>query len=1039
MQGYSPISTETEILEFWKKEKIYEKAKTKNKGKEKFYFLDGPPYTSGRIHIGQAWNKSLKDMIMRYKRIKGFDVFDRPGYDMHGLPTEHRAEEELGIKNKDEIQNFGVERFVEKCKEIAIMNMNLMNQDFIRLGVWMDFENAYQSILPEFIEGEWWLIKKADENNRLYLGKKTMHWCAKCGTALAKHELEYENVRDDSVFLKFQLTNKENEYLIVWTTTPWTLALNLGVMVNPDIDYIRAKVDDEIWIVAKALANVFITSVANKQFQILDEFKGEKLKGLKYIHPWFDEIQGFKEISSEKLHTVVLSTEYVDLSAGTGLVHLAPGCGPEDYEVGHREGLPPFNPLDEHGIFPKTTGRFAGLIAKKDDSKFIVLLGDSKIATTPVEHEYAHCWRCHKPVIFRTTSQWFFKIEDIKERMRELNKQVLWQPEWAGSNWFDSWIENLRDNGITRQRFWGTPLPIWRCNKCENYVVIGSLKELKELSGNIPKDLHKPWIDEITLKCVCGNVMYRIPDILDVWIDAGTTSWTALGYPQNKELFAKLWPADCIVEGKDQIRGWFNLLLIASMLSLNQHSYKAVYMHGFVQDALGRKMSKSLGNVISPYEVIDKYGADTLRYYMISSANPGVDINYNMEDMKTKNRNLIVLWNLHNYLIDLCRNYNIKIGELNINISNFGVEERYILSKLNSTIKRVTELMEHYKLDEVPNLCEDLFLELSRTYIQFIRERLSEEENVKVIVYTIAEVILGSLKLFSIIAPFVTEAIYLNLKEIFNLEEESIHLFSWPSYDENLIDKSLEENFDICKDIIQAILHAREITSLGVRWPLKEVIVVSKEEHIVKAMPVFSGVIKNYTNIKEIKVVRELEGIRLTLNADYEKISPDFNELTPIIIAKLTIESPESILSHIEKENKFTMKINDKEVNIVKEHIIVRRDVPPQYIESEFKTGFVYINRELSEELEAEGFAREIIRRVQSLRKKASLEKKDTINLLIKTDEELGRMLKPFYHHIKLRVNARTFKISELEPVKKIEFVSKEKIRGKEIIIYLEK
>ena len=659
MAKYDFKFVEPEMLNFWKENDIYKKAKEKNKGKQKFYFLDGPPYTSGKVHIGTAWNKSLKDMILRYKRMNGLDAWDRAGYDMHGLPTAHAVEKKLGLKGKDDILKLGVDKFIAACKKLCVDNMELMNKDFTKLGVWMDFENAYQSITKEFMESEWWLIKKAHDKGRLYEGLRTMTWCPDCATAIAKHELEYQTVSDDSIFLKFKVKGKENEYLVIWTTTPWTIPYNLGVMVNPEEDYVKAKVGDEVWIVAAKLAGVFIQGVADKKYSVLEEMKGEALEGLEYEHPLNDELkQVYTEIKlkSSKIFTIVLSKAYVDTTAGSGLVHMAPGCGPEDYEIGHKNGIPPFNNLDEKGVFPKEMGPFAGWIAKKDDKKFIEFLRKkgSLIESTKVEHEYAHCQRCHNPVIFRTTKQWFFKVEDLKEKMVKANEGIKWVPQ-AAFNAFDSWLKNLRDNSITKQRFWGTPLPVWRCEECKKYDVIGSAKELEKLSGKKPEDLHKPWIDQITIPCECGKEKKRIPDIIDVWVDAGTVSWNCLDYPGREDLFKELFPADFILEGKDQIRGWFNLLMVASMLAFDKPPFKSVYMHGFVQDAQGRKMSKSLGNYILPEEVVKEYGVDTLRYYMISGANPGIDINYNFDDVKLKHKNMFVFWNLHNFLIDMAK------------------------------------------------------------------------------------------------------------------------------------------------------------------------------------------------------------------------------------------------------------------------------------------------------------------------------------------------------------------------------------------------
>ncbi len=838
---YNPIKSEPEILKFWEKKKIYSKAKNKCKKGKKFYFLDGPPYTSGEVHVGTAWNKVLKDSVLRYKRMKCFDVWDRAGYDMHGLPVENKVQAKLKLEHKEDIEKYGVSKFVKECKTFALNNLKKMNIDFKRLGTWMDFDNPYMSIRNEFIEGEWWLIKKAHENNRLYEGEKVMHWCPYCATALAKHELEYKNKTDDSIFWKFKIKNKKNEYLIIWSTTPWTIAFNLAVMVNPEKDYVKAKVEDEIWIVAKDLVGSLIQGIVDKKFDVIEEFKGAELENLEYEHPFYDELKDvFEKVKekSKKIHFVILSQEYVDTASGSGLVHCAPGCGPEDYEVGHKYSIFPFNALDEYGNYSDGMGKFSGWNALQDNKKFIEEL-DKKgvlIAKTPVEHEYAHCWRCHNPVVFRTTKQWFFKIEDMIQRMRTLNSKVFWQPNWAGENWFDSWLNNLRDNGITRQRFWGAPLPVWKCDKCDNFTVIGSVKELKKYSKKIPEDLHKPYIDKIVFDCKCGNKMKRVPDILDVWIDAGTTSWTCLDYPQKENLFNKYWPADFILEGKDQIRGWFNLLLIASMVSMDKHCYNSVYMHGFVNDAKGRKMSKSLGNYISPYEVVDKYGSDAFRYYTIGGTNPGLDLNYNFEDLKVKYRNLTILYNLSNLLL---QGKDYKKPKLDI-------EEKYMLSRLNSCIENTTIAFEDYRMNDVPLLVEGLFLELSRVYIQFTRDKI--DKNPEKVYYILKEVLLNTLKLFAPIAPFITEEIYQNLKKQFKLKEESIHLFDWPKADKKSIDKKLEKNMEKVKEIISLVLAEREKEKIGVRWPLPSV-----EIYTEKNLKDFEDIIKTQLNVKEIK------------------------------------------------------------------------------------------------------------------------------------------------------------------------------------------
>ncbi len=963
---YQPNEIEEEILTYWKKKKIYETLKKKNKKGKKFYYLDGPPYTSGKVHMGTAWDKALRDSLMRYKRAQGFNVWDRAGFDTHGLPTARKVQEKFNIKHKEEIPKFGIARFISECKKLSIGNKESMANDFKRLGVWMGFDNAYMTLDNSYMEGEWWLIKKAHENNRLYEGEKVMHWCPSCSTALAKHELEYKNVKENSVFVKFPTIIKENEYLVVWTTTPWTLPFNMAIMVNPELDYVKAKIKDtnEVWILAKALANVVITAVAGKEYEIIDEFKGKKLKGLRYKHPFYEEIRHHQKTmkKNENAYRVVLSKEYVDTSSGSGLVHCAPGCGPEDFDVGKKKKIPAFNILNEEGIFPEKMGIFADLIAKKDDNKFVEVLKEKGllIEETEVEHEYAHCWRCKEPVIFRLTKQWFFKIEDLKEKMRALNKEVTWVPGWAGSRQFDSWLANLKDNSITRQRYWGCPVPIWKC-KCGKYEVIGSIKELEKKSRRkAPKDLHKPEIDKVTIPCSCGEEMKRIPDILDVWVDAGVASWTCLDYPQKKDLFEKLWPADFILEGKDQIRGWFNLLFVASMVSMEKPSYKAVYMHGFINDALGRKMSKSLGNYILPKEVVEKYGADTLRYYTISGANPGVDLNYNLEDAKLKNKNLMILWNIHNYIIDLCRTNKIKPKKLAG--KRLGVEEKYILSKLNSTIEKTTELFDNYRLNEIPWVIEELILELSRTYMQLMREKtaIGTKKEKELIASVIYKVLFDVLRLFTPIAPFICEKIYLNLKDEFKLKKESVSFEPWPKADKKRIDEKLEEQFKIVEPLIQEILAKREKVQLGIRWPLAKVEITLKEKKNVDAVKKLTEIIKTQTNVK--KVVAK-KGKRRSIKLD----------------TKLTME------------------------------------------------------------LEAEGFTREVTRRIQALRKKASLKKDDNINLHIICKGKLEECLCKFDKYIKEKCGASELTISVEKPEKKHKHTSREKVKGTEFDIHFTK
>lgn len=1038
---YNPNEIEPEILKFWEKNNIYKKAKDKNKGKVKWYFLDGPPYTSGKVHIGTAWNKALKDSIIRYKRMRGFDVWDRAGYDMHGLPTENAAQKKLKLKDKKDIEKFGVNNFIRECRKLCVENMKVMNKDFQRLGVWMDFDNAYQSITLDFMESEWWLIKRAHEKGRLYEGLRTMTWCPATESALAKHELEYKTVTDESIFVKFKVKGSANEFLVIWTTTPWTIPLNLAVMVNPEIEYVKAKVGDEVWIVASSLAAPFIKGVVEKDYEVIETFKGAELEGVGYEHPCYDELkEHFDRIKSEseKTHTVLLNSEYVDTSAGSGLVHVAPGCGPEDYEVGHANGIGPWNPIDERGVFPEGMGIFSNLVARTDDKKFTELLEKSGclIAKVPYKHDYPHGERSHAPVIFRTTKQWFFKIEDLKEDMINENKQVFWRPE-AAFNAFESWLKNLRDNSISKQRYWGTPLPIWRnTENPDDYIVVGSASELESLSGKKVDDLHIPTVDKIEIK-KNGKTYRRVPDVLDVWVDAGTASWNCLGYPQNKNLFNEYFPADFILEGKDQIRGWFNLLMVASTLAFDRSSFKNCYMHGFVQDAAGRKMSKSLGNYILPEEVIKNYGADTLRFYTIGGANPGLDLNYNFDDMKIKYRNLSIIWNVHKYILDLARN--LKLNPVNIK-PELDIEEKYIISRMHSTIREVTRMLDEYRLNEVPGKIEELYLELSRTYMQLVRDKSSGEiEEQKTVLHTVYTVLLETTKMFAIISPFISEKMFLNLKESFKLKEQSIHHFNWPAYDTKKIDAQLEKDMEVAKKVIQSILNSREKISLGVRWPLKNAVVVSEFDDVRESVKRMKKIIMRHTNVKDIQVAEELKGIRLKLKADNKTLGPVLGKDLPTFLAELALQSPEAIQKAIKKDSKYTLKVGKKSFAISQEHVKIEKEVPEHLVESEFSHGVVYLDKTRTEELESEGFAREIMRRVQDARKKAGLEKKDKVDLFIHADDYIKDMIAGFHEQIMDKCGAVNLKLSSEPPSADYKEQLGAKIKGKKLVVYINK
>jgi isoleucyl-tRNA synthetase len=1042
---YDFKSVESSTREFWEQNRIYEKAKEGNQTPDhkKFYFLDGPPYTSGKAHIGHTWNHALKDVVLRYKRMSGFNVWDRAGYDMHGLPTEHATEKELGIHGREQIEAYGVEKFIDECRKVCIRNMLEMNKVFKSLGVWMDFDNAYQPITKEFIEGEWWFVKTAHEKGRLYEGERTMTWDPTNATALAKHELEYKTITDTAIYVKMRVKDEADTYLIIWTTTPWTIPFNLAIMANPDVTYVKAKVlhdgKQQIWILAKDLMDEFIVDKMGTGYEIIKELKGSDIAGLEYEHPFASKAPIYAELKSRmpKVHTVLMSTEYVDTSTGTGLVHCAPGCGPEDYEVGHRNGIKPFNTLDEQGVL-RDLAPFNGLIAKTDDDEFIRLIDEegALLHTHKYSHEYPHGERSRQPVVFRTTKQWFLKVEDIKDRLIEENNKIAWRPE-AAYNAFNSWLENLRDNSISKQRFWGTPIPVWRStDDPKEYIVVGSAKELAELAGldKEPEDLHIPTVDKITFKRKGKDGKMheyrRIPDVLDVWVDAGTTSWNCLFYPGRPDLLKEWYPAAFILEGKDQIRGWFNLLHIASMIAFDKPAFKAVYMHGFINDSQGRKMSKSLGNYILPEEIISKYGVDTTRYYMIGAANPGFDMNYNFDDTDAKFKNMLVYWNMHNYLLELAALGDIKPKP--ISSLELGLEERYLLSRLNTAIKGMTEAFDEYRLNETPVIVEEFLLDMSRTYIQLVRDKATAgtDEEKETVVSALAHSMLDAMTLFAPIAPYFAEAMYQDLKAAFPeiCKEESIHLRQWPTSDGELIDEQLEKDFIIAKDLIGAILAARDKAQLGVRWPASQVRVDCTPVQ-AEAIRRMETLVKVQTNVKDISF--EPVEVEYVIEPNTKTIGKAFGKETQEVMA-LIARSQEDITQML-RERKSHIMLDQR--TIKEEHLDIKRQAPDKYQPGEGNVLRAYLDTTRTPELEREGYAREIIRRIQQLRKTAGLVKSDRIGVEITSADSMLRSAAE-EHSASIAERTGSTKLQLVETLTQgLEHTSSEKIKGAAFIV----
>ncbi|MFH1239887.1 MAG: isoleucine--tRNA ligase [Candidatus Diapherotrites archaeon] len=869
---------EKEVKDFWDKHDIANKVRHMNDSAEKtFYFMDGPPYATGHIHMGTALNKILKDVAIRYWRMNGRDVFDRPGYDCHGMPIEFQVEKELGFRGKHDIENYGVGKFVEKCREYATKFIGTMNDEFADLGVWMDWENPYLTLNNEYIESIWWTFKKAEEKGLLYKGTYPVHVCPRCATAVAYNEIEYTKQTDNSIYFKFPVMGKEKTFLLIWTTTPWTLPGNTGVMVHPTETYVEVEVMGETWIMAKELLQKLMEAI-EAGYVVKREFPGKELEGWRYENPLEKHM---KRPEFENANRVVLSARFVNVEDGTGLVHTAPGHGKEDFTVGRETGLPAYCPVKINGELTEETGKYAGKKAREVDKEIVSDLEESGnlIYKHPYTHDYPICWRCKSPLLMVSIPQWFLKVESIQKKAVDLNQEVNWVPSWMEDRMHD-WLDTLNDWPVTRERYWGAPCPIWIC-ECGEQVVIGSLKELKEKT-KVPKDLelHKPFIDEITIPCKCGGTMTRVKETLDVWFDAGISSWGALDYSKGDKLFKKYWPADLNIEATEQVRGWWNAELLNSVISFDEKPFKNIMVHGMVTDLDKKKMSKSLGNNVQPSEVFEKHNRDYLRFHL-TMASRGEDFGFDWEIYKDISRFFNIFWNSMNFAA-LYMNLDL---DAKVNMKKLQAEDKWILSRLNSLVEECDNAFETYVYFKVPKLVSDFVLEdFSRTYIKLVRGRIGTEtgEEASKVMSVVVKTLM---KILAPVTPHISEYIYQYLKKA--KSPESVHMLPFPKAFDALKDESLEKEMNLVREISQSALSLREEHKMRLRWPLKELVVLSKED----IFPNLKHVLASMVNVKKIRVHEsvsgnyaegEASGIKFVLNIDADselKQEWEFREL----------------------------------------------------------------------------------------------------------------------------------------------------------------
>ena len=980
LEKISNYEMEEKISKYWKNNKIFEKS-IESRDKD-FVFYDGPIYANAKPGLHHMFAKEIKDSFCRYKTMKGYRVLRKIGLDTHGLPIEVNVEKKLGFSSKADIENFGIDKFNEECRNATQTNINDVVKLTNMMGQFIDTDNPYVTCSNEYIETEWWIINELNKKGLLYQGNKVLPYCPRCGTELANFEVAqgYKEVSVNTVIVPFKLKD-EDTYMLVWTTTPWTLIANLGLCVNPNEDYIKAESLGYKFIVAKKLAD----TVLGDEYKVLDTFKGKTLENKEY-----EQLMPFINVEGKAF--IVTCDEYVTMEDGTGIVHLAPAYGDDDNRVCKKYGITFINPVGRDGKYNK--GPWINRLVTDSELEIDIIKylkeNDKLFKKIKIKHDYPHCWRCKQPLVYYAKPAWYIANTKHKQEIIDANKKINWHPSYVGEKRFANWLDNMIDWGISRNRFWGAPLPVWTCS-CGHFKTIGSIEELKELSieklADNEIDLHRPYVDNIHIKCEkCGCTMNRVSDVLDVWFDSGCMPYSQYHYPfENKKLFESQFPADFIAEGIDQTRGWFYVLLVISTLISGKSPYKNVLVNDLMLDANGKKMSKSLGNIVEPFTTIEKYGADIVRFYLVNVSPVWTPLKFDykgVEEVASKFYN--TLKNTYNFFAIYANADKVDPKDYEVSYDDLTEIDKWLLSKYNKLVKNVTDSMEGYDLTSATrNILEFISEDLSNWYIRRNRRRFWSSEldlDKKAVYFTTYNVLEGVCRLIAPITPFISEEIYTKLTG-----KLSVHLENYPNFNEKYINEFIENRMDLVRNLISLGRNIREEVKIKVRQPLSECLIDGKNKDLILDLV---PLIQEELNVKEVTFINDLSKyMTYTVKPNFKEVGKIFGKNIQEF-ASILLEITNEDIAKLQNNEVIVMNIDNKEYNVDLSYVDIRTNSKTGFTGSSDASNFVILNTELTDELIKEGIAREMVSKVQNLRKTSDFNIVDRIKIYYSGDIE---------------------------------------------------